>query len=73
MSWQEGFGSCAALIFVGVVVLAGGGSMPADAEQKLAACGGVETVFSTSYAFAAKCKNGMIVPWGSSSSTCHLP
>ena len=72
LSWRKGFGSCAALIFVGVVVVADGGRMPADAEQKLAACG-VETVFSTSFAFAAKCKNGTIVPWGDSRSTCHLP
>ena len=72
-SWQEGVGSCAALIFVRVVVVPVGGSMPADAEQKLAACGGAEAVFSTTRAFAAKCKNGTIVPWGSSTGTCHLP
>ena len=47
--------------------------MPADAEQKLAACGGAETVFSTGNAFAVKFKNGMIIPWGKSTGTCHLP
>ena len=56
-----------------VVVVPGGGSMPAEAEQKLAACGGAETVFSNLVAFAAKCKNGTIFPWGLSGSTCHLP
>ena len=73
MSWQEGVVSCAVLIFVRVVVVSEGGSMPADAEQKLAACGGAETVFSTGNAFAVKFKNGMIIPWGKSTGTCHLP
>ena len=53
-----------------VVHVPDGGNIPADTEKKLAACGGAETVFSTAGAFAAKCKNGTIVPWGSIGGTC---
>ena len=45
-----------------------GGSIPADAEQKLVACGGAKTVVSNPVAFAATCKNGAIVAWGGSGS-----
>ena len=70
LCWQEG-AFCAALNIA--VVVPAGGTMPPDAEQKLAACGGAETVFSTERAFAAKCKNGTIVPWGNKGCTCPLP
>ena len=71
LSWREDAAFRVALNMA--VVVPGGGIMPPDTEQKLAACGGAETVFSTEMAFAAKCKNGTIVPWGNKDCTCPLP
>ena len=50
--------------------VAGGGKLPSNLNSNLAACGGVDTVFSNSYAFVAKCKDGnTLYAWGHSKCT----